>query len=121
MFISNLSLTTFRSYKTLELELTPGISIFIGRNGEGKTNVIESILYLSFLSSHRVSSDQPLVQLGSASAYIRAKTQLPDREVLGHAAAHFAEAQGGLLGQGQRDGSFQGAGAPRARGEDRRA
>ena len=82
MFISNLSLTTFRSYKNLELELTPGISIFIGRNGEGKTNIIESILYLSFLSSHRVSSDQPLVQLGSASAYIRAKTQLPDREVL---------------------------------------
>mgnify|MGYP000008431737 FL=1 len=82
MFISNLSLTTFRSYKNLELELTPGISIFIGRNGEGKTNIIESILYLSFLSSHRVSSDQPLVQLGSPSAYIRAKTQLPDREVL---------------------------------------
>ena len=82
MFISNLSLTTFRSYKNLELELTPGISIFIGRNGEGKTNIIESILYLSFLSSHRVSSDQPLVQLGSPSAYIRAKTQLTDREVL---------------------------------------
>ena len=82
MFISNLSLTTFRSYKNLELELTPGISIFIGRNGEGKTNIIESILYLSFLSSHRVSSDQPLVQLGNPSAYIRARTQLPDREVL---------------------------------------
>ena len=82
MFISNLSLTTFRSYKNLELELKPGISIFIGRNGEGKTNIVESILYLSFLSSHRVSSDQPLVQLGSASAYIRAKTQLADREVL---------------------------------------
>ena len=82
MFISNLSLTTFRSYKNLELELNPGISIFIGRNGEGKTNIIESVLYLSFLSSHRVSSDQPLVQLGSPSAYVRAKTQLPDREVL---------------------------------------
>lgn len=82
MFISNLSLSTFRSYKNLDLELSPGISIFIGRNGEGKTNIIESILYLSFLSSHRVSSDQPLVQLGSQSAYIRVKTQLPDREVL---------------------------------------
>ena len=82
MFISNLSLTTFRSYKNLDLELTPGISIFIGKNGEGKTNIIESILYLSFLSSHRVSSDQPLVQLGNPAAYIRAKTQLPDREVL---------------------------------------
>lgn len=82
MFISHLSLATFRSYKSLELPLEPGISIFIGRNGEGKTNIIESVLYLSFLNSHRVSSDGPLVQLGSNSAYVRAKTQLPDREVL---------------------------------------
>ena len=82
MFISHLSLATFRSYKSLELPLEPGISIFIGRNGEGKTNIIESVLYLSFLNSHRVSSDAPLVQLGSNSAYVRAKTQLPDREVL---------------------------------------
>jgi len=82
VFISNLSLTTFRSYKTLELELTPGITTFIGRNGEGKTNIVEAVLYLSFLTSHRVASDQPLVQLGNSSAYIRAKTQIPDREVL---------------------------------------
>ena len=82
MFISHLSLATFRSYKSLELPLEPGISIFIGRNGEGKTNIIEPVLYLSFLNSHRVSSDAPLVQLGSNSAYVRAKTQLPDREVL---------------------------------------
>lgn len=82
MFISHLSLATFRSYKSLELPLEPGISIFIGRNGEGKTNIVESVLYLSFLNSHRVSSDGPLVQLGSNSAYVRAKTQLPDREVL---------------------------------------
>ena len=82
MFISKLSLTTFRSYNNLELELNPGLTIFIGRNGEGKTNIVEAILYLSFLSSHRVSSDQPLVQLGSASGYIRAQTKLPDREVL---------------------------------------
>ena len=54
----------------------------MGRNGEGKTNIIESILYLAFLSSHRVSGDQPLVQLGSNSAYVRAKAQIPGREVL---------------------------------------
>jgi DNA replication and repair protein RecF len=82
VFIKQLSLTTFRSYTNLELDLTPGISIFIGRNGEGKTNIIEAVLYLSFLSSHRVSTDQPLVQLGNTAAYIRAKTQIPDREVL---------------------------------------
>lgn len=82
MHISHLSLSTFRSYQSLELDLEPGISVFVGRNGEGKTNIVESILYLSFLHSHRVSNDQPLVQLGAQSAYIRATTQLPDREVL---------------------------------------
>jgi len=82
MHISHLSLTNFRSYAELSLPLEPGITIFVGRNGEGKTNIVESILYFSFLSSHRVSSDQPLVQLGNTSAYIRATTQLPDREVL---------------------------------------
>ena len=82
MHISHLSLTNFRSYAELSLPLEPGITIFVGRNGEGKTNIVEAILYLSFLSSHRVASDQPLVQLGNSSAYIRATTQLPDREVL---------------------------------------
>jgi DNA replication and repair protein RecF len=82
VFISNLSLTNFRSYKQLDLKLEPGITIFVGRNGEGKTNIVESILYLAFLSSHRVSSDQPLVQLGANSAYVRARAQTPGREVL---------------------------------------
>ena len=79
MFISNLSLTTFRSYKNLELDLNPSISIFIGRNGEGKTNIIESILYLSFLSSHRVSQNPPLLNLGSEQAIIRAEIERDNR------------------------------------------
>ncbi len=82
MYLSQLSLKSFRSYENLELKLTPGISIFIGRNGEGKTNIVESILYLSYLSSHRVANDLPLVQLGNSSAYIRATITNPDREVL---------------------------------------
>ena len=82
MQISHLALTNFRSYPELVLPLEPGITIFIGRNGEGKTNIIESILYLSYLSSHRVSADAPLVRLGSSSSYIRANAKLPDRDVL---------------------------------------
>ena len=82
MHISHLSLKNFRSYSELELPLTPGITIFVGRNGEGKTNIVESILYLAFLSSHRTATDLPLVQLGNQSAYIRAKIQNPEREIL---------------------------------------
>jgi len=80
--LSHLSLKNFRSYSELDLPLAPGITIFLGRNGEGKTNIVESILYMAFLSSHRTSGDLPLVKLGESAAYTRAKIQHPDREVL---------------------------------------
>ena len=82
MHLSHLSLKNFRSYSELNLPLAPGITIFLGRNGEGKTNIVESILYMAFLSSHRTSGDLPLVKLGESAAYTRAKIQHPDREVL---------------------------------------
>ena len=66
----------------MELPLNPGISIFLGRNGEGKTNIIESILYLAFLSSHRTANDLPLIKLGENSAYLRSHIQNFDREIL---------------------------------------
>ena len=82
MHLSHLSLKNFRSYSELDLPLAPGITIFLGRNGEGKTNIVESILYMAFLSSHRTSGDLPLVKLGESAAYTRAKIQRPDREML---------------------------------------
>ena len=82
MHLSRLSLKNFRSYSDLELELAPGATIFLGKNGEGKTNIVESILYLAFLSSHRTSGDQPLVKLGESSAYIRAMINNSERDLL---------------------------------------
>jgi len=82
MYVSHLSLTDFRSYPSLELQLQPGQNIFVGENGEGKTNIIESLMYLALLSSHRISSDQPLVRLGSERAYIRAKIESSERTTL---------------------------------------
>ncbi len=82
MFVSHLSLTDFRSYPQLELPINPGQNIFIGENGEGKTNIIEAIMYLALLSSHRISSDQPLVRLGSERAYVRAKVESEERTTL---------------------------------------
>ena len=82
MLISHLSLTNFRSYKELNLELSGGNNIFVGENGEGKTNIVESIIYLSLLESHRVATDQPLISLGQERAYIRAQTKNDEREQL---------------------------------------
>jgi DNA replication and repair protein RecF len=82
VLITNLNLANYRSYTTLDLQLEGGVSIFVGKNGEGKTNIAESILYLTFLNSHRASGNTPLIKLGSQAAYIRAKVKYPEREVL---------------------------------------
>jgi DNA replication and repair protein RecF len=82
VLITNLNLTNYRSYSTLDLTLDPGVSIFVGKNGEGKTNIAEAVLYLTFLSSHRATGNTPLIKLGNQSAYIRAKVKYPEREIL---------------------------------------
>jgi DNA replication and repair protein RecF len=77
--VKKLALTNFRSYKNLELELAPGPTTFIGNNGSGKTNIAESLIYLAYLSSHRVSQNLPLLHLGTDQAIIRAEIERDDR------------------------------------------
>ena len=79
MRVKKLALTNFRSYKSLELELDPGPTTFIGNNGSGKTNIVESLIYLAYLSSHRVSQNLPLLHLGTDQAIIRAEIERDDR------------------------------------------
>ncbi|ASY28423.1 DNA replication and repair protein RecF [Candidatus Planktophila lacus] len=79
MRVKKLALTNFRSYKSLELELAPGPTTFIGNNGSGKTNIAESLIYLAYLSSHRVSQNLPLLHLGTNQAIIRAEIERDDR------------------------------------------
>ena len=81
MHVSFLSLTSWRNHTHSQVELVPGVSVFLGPNGQGKTNLIEAIGYLSTLDSHRVSSPQQLIQAGASSALIRAKLLDRDREV----------------------------------------
>lgn len=71
MYLSSLVLKDFRSYEELNLSFTQGVTVFIGSNGFGKTNIIEAVGYLTTLSSHRVSTDAPLVRLGTESAYLK--------------------------------------------------
>lgn len=75
MFVTALQLSDFRSYPGVEVELSPGVNVFTGANGQGKTNLVEAIEYLSTGSSHRVSSDAPLVRAGADLAVIRGRVQ----------------------------------------------
>lgn len=73
MYLEHLSLTDFRSYAQVDLALEPGVTVLVGSNGIGKTNLMEAIGYLATLSSHRVSSDSPLLRFGTDRALVRAR------------------------------------------------
>lgn len=75
VFVRQLLLKDFRSYPDVEVSLDAGPCIFIGRNGQGKTNLVEAIEYLSKLGSHRVAQDAPLIRMGQTKASIKAVVQ----------------------------------------------
>ena len=79
MYVSHLSLVDFRSYPTVDVELEPGPNVFVGRNGQGKTNLVEAIGYVATLGSHRVANDAPLVRAGAERAVVRTRIVRGDR------------------------------------------
>jgi DNA replication and repair protein RecF len=82
VYLEQLSLTDFRSYAQVDLSLEPGVTVLVGSNGIGKTNLMEAIGYLATLSSHRVSTDAPLLRFGTERAMIRAKLVRGDQSTV---------------------------------------
>lgn len=83
MYLRALSLTDFRSYPAAEVAFDRGVSVLVGPNGQGKTNLVEAAGYLSGLDSHRVSTDAPLVRSGCPRAVVRGAVVREDgREAL---------------------------------------
>lgn len=82
MYVSHLQLVDFRSYESALLELEPGVSVFVGANGQGKTNLVEAIGYVANLGSHRVSSDTPLVRSGATRAIVSTRVIRDGRDML---------------------------------------
>jgi DNA replication and repair protein RecF len=80
--LSHLSLADFRSYAGLELPLEAGVGVLVGRNGQGKTNIIEAIGYLANQGSHRVAQDAPLVRAGAERAVVRGAVWHEERTAL---------------------------------------
>ena len=75
MFVTELALIDFRNYTEASLALSSGVTVFVGSNGQGKTNLVEAIEYLSTMSSHRVAATAPLIRAGAETAVVRAKVQ----------------------------------------------
>ncbi|MGW6375456.1 DNA replication/repair protein RecF [Rhodococcus sp. NPDC055112] len=81
MFVRKFTLRDFRSWDAIALEPGPGVTLFVGPNGHGKTNLLEALGYLSSLSSHRVSTDAPLIRAGATQAQIGAVVVNDGREL----------------------------------------
>src|ERR1700709_464966 len=81
MYVRHLSLADFRSWGTADVAMEPGSSVFVGANGQGKTNLMEALGYLATLRSHRVPTDAPLVRAGADRALVRAMVVSENREL----------------------------------------
>lgn len=73
MFFKTLELQNFRNYDNLNLKLDPHINIIVGKNGQGKTNILESFYYIAYLKSHRVNDDNILIKNEKKSFKIKSK------------------------------------------------
>jgi DNA replication and repair protein RecF len=69
--LTGVAVRDFRSWSTLDLPLQPGVTVFLGRNGLGKTNLVEAINTIATLGSHRVASNAPLIRIGADRAIVQ--------------------------------------------------
>ena len=82
MRLERLEVVDFRNHDAAAVELPAGVSVLVGPNGVGKTNLLEAIGYLATLGSHRVGQDAALIRAGAASAVIRAAVRRAGRRLL---------------------------------------
>ena len=82
MRLERLEVVEFRNHDAAAVEFPPGVSVLVGPNGVGKTNLLEAAGYLATLGSHRVGQDAALIRAGAASAVVRAAVQRAGRRLL---------------------------------------
>ena len=83
MQITELKLKNFRNYEEITLCPDPGVNLFFGRNGSGKTNLLEAVHYAALGRSHRISNDANVVRYGEeyASSTVGVATCIGQREI----------------------------------------
>jgi DNA replication and repair protein RecF len=82
VYVRQLELVDFRNYPRVAVDLEPGACVLVGRNGQGKTNLLEALGYVATLGSHRVATDGPLVRVGASRAVVRTAVVHDARELL---------------------------------------
>jgi len=82
LYVRHLQVSDFRSWERADLAFEPGVSVLVGPNGQGKTNLVEALGYVATLGSHRVATDVPLIRHGSPRAVVRVAVVNDGRELL---------------------------------------
>jgi DNA replication and repair protein RecF len=82
VFLQRLGLRDYRNYREVDVTLEPGVTIFVGRNGQGKTNLVEALYLLASGKSHRINSTSPLVHKDHETGIVRATVVAHDRALL---------------------------------------
>lgn len=82
MRVDQLWLTDFRSYIEAELTLAPGLTAVIGANGQGKTNLVEALVFLATTTSFRGAPNDAMVRVGADRAIVRAQASREERSLL---------------------------------------
>jgi DNA replication and repair protein RecF len=82
MIVKHLWLNDFRNHPLVDIELDPGVTLVLGGNGRGKTNLIEALAWLSRGTSFRGASTEAMVRIGAERAVIRGEIDADGREVL---------------------------------------
>lgn len=75
MQVDSINLINFRNYENLQLNFSQNLNMIIGQNGQGKTNIVEAIHFLSFAKSFRTSKDKEVINFCYDTSYIKAITK----------------------------------------------
>ena len=97
MFIQSLRLHDFRSYHQVLLTPPAGVTVFVGENGAGKTNLLEAVHLCCLGRSHRTAFDREMIRAGQETAAVQVRVQRAD-----------GGASGDALSGARRNGSRQG-------------
>lgn len=73
MYIEKLLLKNYRNINRTYLDLNPNLNIFIGNNGQGKTNLLEAVYLLATTESHRTNRDSELIQWDKENTLVQLK------------------------------------------------
>lgn len=75
MYLEHFSAQHFRNLQNVDVDFDPNVNIFIGKNAQGKTNLLEAIAFLALTRSHRTSNDRDLIHFGDEFANLSGHIQ----------------------------------------------